>query len=378
MLYKKLLSKQFSLIVLGAALLTMGKVSAQALRIPQNTNFTSSVGRTVGTTNIEIKYSSPGVKGREGKIWGTDIAPYGFTVLGYGSNVQSPWRAGADECTTISFSTDVKINGKPLSAGKYALFMAVYADSCTLIFNKNIDAWGSYFYRADLDVLRVKTIQQKNQQNLQERLIYSFANQTAESVEVALEWERWKIPFKVEIDLKKTTLADIRRQMSGAIGFDPTSLEAAATWCLMNDLNYEEALNWINSASDPNLGGVNGFRTLSTKSKLLEKLGKTSEASKVWKDAIDKASAMELHSYGRQLLAQKKTKEALAIFESNYKKNNGAWPTNAGMMRGLSAVGDLKKALEHAKMALTQAPDETNKKFIEAAIKQLEAGQALN
>lgn len=377
MLYKKLLSKQFSLIVLGA-LLTIGQVSAQALRIPQNANFASSVGRTVGTTNIEIKYNSPGVKGREGKIWGTDIAHYGFTVLGYGSNVQSPWRAGADECTTISFSTDVKINGKALSAGKYSLFMAVYADSCTLIFNKNTDAWGSYFYRADLDVLRVKTIQQKNQPNLQERLIYSFANQTAESVEVALEWERWKIPFKVEIDLKKTTLADIRRQMSGAIGFDPASLEAAATWCLMNDLNYEEALNWINSASDPNLGGVNSFRTLSTKSKLLEKLGKTSEATKVWNEAIEKATAMELHSYGRQLLAQKKAKEAMVIFESNYKKNNGAWPTNAGMMRGLSAVGDLKKALEHAKMALNQAPDETNKKFIEAAIKQLEAGQALN
>lgn len=377
MLYKKLLSKQALLIVV-AALLAVSKASAQALRIPQNTNYPSSIGRTVGATNIEIKYNSPGVKGREGKIWGTDIAYYGFMVLGYGSNVQSPWRAGADECTTISFSTDVKINGKTLAAGKYALFMAVYADSCTLIFNKNTEAWGSYFYRADLDVLRVKTIQQKNQPNLQERLIYTFSNQTADAVEVALEWERWRIPFKVEVDLKNTTLADIRRQMSGAIGFDPASLEAAATWCLMNDTNYEEALNWINSATDPNLGGVNGFRSLSTKSKLLEKLGKTSEATKVWNEAIEKASATELHGYGRQLLAQKKTKEAMVIFESNYKKNNGAWPTNAGMMRGLSAMGDLKKALEHAKIALTQAPDETNKRFIESAIKQLEAGQPLN
>lgn len=358
--------------------LAKNETHAQALRVPQGTNYPSSVGRRLGVTDIEIKYNSPGVKGREGKIWGTDIAPYGFTVLGYGSNVQSPWRAGADECTTISFSTDVKINGKTLAAGKYALFMAVYADSCTLIFNKNTDAWGSYFYRADLDVLRVKTLQQKNQPNLQERLIYSFTNQAAESVEIALEWERWKIPFKVEVDLKNTTLADIRRQMSGAIGFDPASLEFAASWCLTNDINYDEALNWINSATDPNLGGVNGFRSLSTKSKLLEKLGKTSEATKVWNEAIDKASATELHGYGRQLLAQKKTKEAMAIFESNYKKNNGAWPTNAGMMRGLSAMGDLKKALEHAKMALTQAPDETNKKFIESAIKQLEAGQPLN
>lgn len=377
MLYKKLLSKQFSLIVLGA-LLAMGKVSAQALRIPQNTNFPSSVGRTVGVTNIEIKYNSPGVKGREGKIWGTDIAPYGFTVLGYGSNVQSPWRAGADECTTISFSTDVTINGKTLAAGKYALFMAVYADSCTLIFNKNTDAWGSYFYRADLDILRVKTIQQKNQPNLQERLIYTFSNQTTDAVEVALEWERWKIPFKVEVDLKNTTLADIRRQMSGAIGFDPASLEFAANWYLTNDINYDEALNWINSATDPNLGGVSSFRSLSIKSKLLDKMGKTADATKTWNEAMEKATVMELHSYGRQLLAQKKTKEAMVIFESNYKKNNGAWPTNAGMMRGYSAVGDLKKALEHAKMALTQAPDETNKKAIETAIKQLKSGKALN
>jgi hypothetical protein len=36
--------------------------------------------------------------------------------------------------------------------------------------------------------------------------------------------------------------------MSGAIGFDPASLEAAAQWCVANDTNYTEALNWINTA----------------------------------------------------------------------------------------------------------------------------------
>ena len=376
MLYKSSIFKL--LFFFAATFITIAETQAQALRVPQGSNYPSSIGRRVGVTDIEIKYNSPGVKGREGKIWGTDIAPYGFVVLGYGSNVQSPWRAGADECTTISFSTDVKVNGKKLSAGKYAFFMAVYADSCTLIFNKNTEAWGSYFYRADLDVLRVKTIQQKNQPNLQERLIYTFSNQTANAVEIALEWERWRIPFKIEVDLKNTTLADIRRQMSGVIGFDPASLEFAANWCLMNDINYDEALNWINSATDPNLGGVSSFRSLSIKSKLLDKLGKTSEATKTWNEAMDKANTMELHSYGRQLLSQKKIKEAMSVFENNFKKNNGAWPTNMGMMRGYSATGDLKKALEHAKAALAQAPDEANKRAIEAAIKQLESGQALN
>jgi tetratricopeptide (TPR) repeat protein len=155
-------------------------------------------------------------------------------------------------------------------------------------------------------------------------------------------------------------------------------LEAAANWCLRNDVNHKEALNWINSATDPNLGGISSFGALSTKAKLLEKLGNTAEAARTWAQALEKANAIELHAYGRQLLADKKTKEAFAIFESNYKKHNGAWPTNVGMMRGYSALGDTKKALEHAKLALAQAPDEVNKKSLEGAIKVLEQGKTLN
>lgn len=377
MLYKNSTLKTLSLCLILAISCTI-EANAQSLRIPQNTNFSCSAGRQLGATDIEIKWNSPGVKGREGKIWGTDIAPYGFTVLGFGSQVASPWRAGADENTTISFSTDVKINGKNLAAGKYGFFIAVYPDSCVLIFNKNTAGWGSYFYREDLDVMRVSTVQQKNIATSQERLIYTFSNQTEQSIEVALEWEKWKIPFKIEVDLKNTTLEAIRNQMSGAIGFDPASLQAAANWCLQNEVNYKEALNWINSASDPSLGGQNTFTNLSIKSKLLTKLGNTKEAESIWQTAIDKANAIELHTYGRQLMAQKKFKEAMAIFESNYKKNNGAWPTNVGMMRGYSALGDTKKALEFAKQALAQAPDEVNKKNLEVSIKQLEQGKPLN
>lgn len=377
MLYKNSTLKTLSLCLILAISCTI-EANAQSLRIPQNTNFSCSAGRQLSATDIEIKWNSPGVKGREGKIWGTDIAPYGFTVLGFGSQVASPWRAGADENTTISFSTDVKINGKNLAAGKYGFFIAVYPDSCVLIFNKNTAGWGSYFYREDLDVMRVSTVQQKNIATSQERLIYTFSNQTELSIEVALEWEKWKIPFKIEVDLKNTTLEAIRNQMSGAIGFDPASLQAAANWCLQNEVNYKEALNWINSASDPSLGGQNTFTNLSIKSKLLTKLGNTKEAESTWQTAIDKANAIELHTYGRQLMAQKKFKEAMAIFESNYKKNNGAWPTNVGMMRGYSALGDTKKALEFAKQALAQAPDEVNKKNLEVSIKQLEQGKPLN
>ncbi len=352
-------------------------MNAQAIRIPQNNNYPSSVGRSVGATAIEVKWNAPGVKGREGKIWGTGIAWYGFSVLGFGSNIPSPWRAGADECTTISFSTDVMINGKKLAAGKYALFMALQEDSTTLIFNKNINEWGSYFYDEKLDVLRVGTKQIKNMPTSQERLNFTFYDQKENAVSLGLDWEYWRIPMVIEVDLNSTMLAHIKSQMSGELGFDPPSLQAAANWCEQNNINLEEALNWINSATSPNLGGLNNFNTLSVKSKILSKLGKADESKKIMDQAMEVASAVELHQYGRRLLNEKKVDEALMIFEKNYKKNNGAWPTTVGMMRGLSAKGDYKKALEFAKTALTQASDDINKKSIEAAIKSLEAGKAL-
>ncbi len=352
--------------------------NAQMMRLPDgNTNYKCKTGRQLAATNIEITWNAPGVKGREGKIWGTDVAPYGFTVLGFGSNTASPWRAGADECTNISFSTDVTINGKPLPAGKYAFFIALYPDSSVLIFNRNINEWGAYFYKSELDVLRVTTYQQKDAKESKERLEFNFSKQTNNSVEVSLDWERWHIPFKVEVDVTATTLAYIRSQMSGAAGFDPPSLQSAATWSLQNNVNTEEALAWINAAVDPNLGGVNSFNTLSVKAGLLNKLDKKEEADKMMKAALDKATVTELHNYGRQLLGEKKVKEALEIFEMNYKKFNGAWPTSAGLMRGYSAQGDLKKALDYANKAVADAPSPEVKKIMVAAAETLSKGKAL-
>lgn len=351
---------------------------AQMMRLPESSvNYKCKTARQLGATDIEISWNAPGVKGREGKIWGTDIAPYGFTVLGFGSSVASPWRAGANESTTINFSTDVTINGKKLAAGKYGFFIALYPDSCTLIFNKNIAGWGSYFYKADMDVLRVTTYQQKDMKESKERLDYTFAKQTANATEVSLEWERWRIPFTVQVDLVNTTLDFIKTQMSGAAGFDPPSLEAAATWCLQNKVNTEEALGWINSATDPNLGGVTSFKVLSTKAGLLTALNKKDEADKIMQTAMDNATILEIHNYGRQLLTENKIKEAMRVFELNYKKFNGAWPTNAGLMRGYSAMGDFKKALEFAKAALAQAPSDEIKKIISAAVDTLLKGKAL-
>lgn len=351
---------------------------SQALRLPEGgVNHKSWAGRRVGVTDVEVRWNAPGVKGREGQIWGTPVAYYGFSVLGFGSNGESPWRAGANESTTISFSTDVLIEGRKLAAGKYGFFIALYPDSCTLIFSKNTEGWGSYFYKPELDVLRVGVKQQKDMAQSRERLEYTFSDQTDRSVVMALEWEHWRIPFTMEVDLQGTTLAFIQGQMSGALGFDPPSLQAAAQWCLSNEVNLDEALNWINSATDPRLGGLSNFAALSTKAGLLRLKGQTQEAEAAMATAMEHATILEMHAYGRQLVSQKKYQQAFDVFEQNYKKNGDTWPTHVGLARGYSAIGDIKNALKHAKIALGQAPDDLNRSSLEAMIKTLEQGKPL-
>src|SRR3954454_17445990 len=108
------------------ALLQFGTSSltrAQLTTLPDGGNKKASVSEWVGITNVTIDYNRPAVKGREGQIWGKLVA-VGYTDQGFGTSKSAPWRAGANENTTIEFNTDVKIEGQDLPAGKYALFIA--------------------------------------------------------------------------------------------------------------------------------------------------------------------------------------------------------------------------------------------------------------
>jgi Flp pilus assembly protein TadD len=86
-------------------------------------------------------------------------------------------------------------------------------------------------------------------------------------------------------------------------------------------------------------------------------------------------TSLEIHQYGRTLLTMKQNAEALKVFQLNAERNGDAWPVHVGLMRGYAANGDLQKALEHAKKAAAQAPDDLNKKNLEAMVKTLEAGK---
>lgn len=349
-------------------------LQAQLTMPPPGGNKKATVGERIGITDVTINYDRPGVKGREGKIFGA-LVYEGYSDLAAegGTSAKAPWRAGANENTTISFSTDVKIEGKDLAAGKYGFFVAYGPKECTLIFSKDNASWGSYFYDEKNDALRVNVKTGSNDKSV-EWLKFEFTNETENAATIELQWEKTVIPFKVEVDLVKTELASFRTTLKGAKGFDGDAFSQAAAFCLRNNTNLEEASAWADRA----VLFKKDFQTLSTKAMLLEKSGKGTEADALMKEALTMGSMIDLHQYGRQQIGMKKNKAALETFQLNFKKNPKQFTTYVGLARGYSANGDYKNALVNAKAALPLAPDALNKGSVEGMIKKLEEGKDIN
>ena len=358
---------------MATLLLMMPCLKAQLTTPPNGGNKKAAVTERIGLTDVTMHYDRPGVKGREGKIWGT-LVPFGFADLHFGTSKAAPWRAGANENTTIEFSNDVKVNGKNLPAGKYGFFIAVGKEESILIFSKNSTSWGSFFYNDKEDALRV-TIKQQSVAQPVERLKYEFINQTDNSATIVLSWENWQFPFTVETDLIKDQLTIFRNELTSDKGFDWKPWAMAANWCAEHNTNLEEALKWADYSITAQYVGEKNFTTLSTKAKLLNKMGKSTEADAVMNEAMPMANMQELYDYARELMAANKTTAAVAVFKANYKKFPGQFTTNMGMVRALSSEGKFKDALKYATAALAQAADPVNKANVEGMVEQLKLGK---
>jgi len=368
--------KYFSLLICTAFVLS--NLDAQLTALPDGGNKKAIVGERIGITDVVVTYNRPGVKGREGKIWG-QLVPAGFNDLGFGTSKAAPWRAGANENTTIQFSDDVKVEGQSLPAGKYGFFIAYDPNECTLIFSKNSTSWGSFFYDDKEDALRVK-VKPMTLDKPVEWLKYEFMNETENSATIALQWEKLSIPFKVEVDYVKTQLESFRRELRSEKNFNPgwQSFVQAAQFTANKNVDLEEGLQWANRAINEPFVGQANFVTLSTKATLLTKLGQNVQADSIMKQALPMGTMQQLHTYARQLLQQKKYKEALEVFQMNYKKNPNQFTTLLGLTRGYSASGDYKTALKYAQMALPLSPPGANKTNVENMIDKLKKGQDVN
>lgn len=174
--------KSLLLLILGAGLLVAQKANTKSPRATYSTY--------IGTTKVTVDYGRPSAKGRT--VFGNLIK------MGAQDNKGRPWRTGANENTTIEFSTDVMIEGTKLAAGKYGLFTLPGKDQWTLIFSKDSDKWGSFSYKKENDALRV-TVKPMTLSDHVETFHFGMDFKSTREGHLYFMWEKTKVAFKITI-----------------------------------------------------------------------------------------------------------------------------------------------------------------------------------
>jgi len=311
-----------------------------------------------GVTDITITYHRPMVNGR--KIW-DGLVPMGKV-----------WRAGANENTTFEINTPVSIEGKQLPAGTYGLHMIANADTWTVIFSKMSVAWGSYTYNQGEDALRVDV--KPHPIEMEEALEYEFEDLKPDSVTVTMKWEKVAVPFRVSVDLNSTVIASIKNQMRGRAQYSWEEPDEAANFCLTHKTALEDGLKW----ADLSIQNEERFENLSTKADLLQAMNRADEAKKVRDHAMELGTPTQLYTYARGLQAQKRSDEAMSIFQNVAKRAPQTVFGHLAQARIKSAAGDFDGALTEAKAAEAATPIDAQKQNIHVLVTRLEQKQDIN
>ncbi len=188
------------------------------------------VGQTFGFTDIDITYGRPATRDRSLFADASDLAPYG-----------EMWRAGANEATTVTFSTDVMVEGQSVPAGTYALFVTPSASEWSVYFNREANQWGAFGYDAEMDAARV-TVAPETTTQMVEQMQFRIDHATNSGATIYLEWGMTRLPIEVTADFA---------------GVLTTKANAADSWQTLityamiasqNSMDPELTLPWIQRA----------------------------------------------------------------------------------------------------------------------------------
>jgi hypothetical protein len=362
----KMKSLLTAVIFLTFSLLLYGQETSELSTPPNGDNERAEVSQWIGPVKISIEYHSPRVHNpanndRTGHVWG-ELVHYGFVDEGFGPTKGAPWRAGANESTSITFSNDVKVEGKELKAGTYALFLDVEkAGPWNWVLSHQL-GWGSFQYDPKDDVLRVPVTPQDAP--FTEFLTYGFDQRYPNSAVAYLQWEKKRIPLKIEVpNVNELYAAKMRQDLLSWAGFNYQDWQTAAQFCADNKINLDEALTWADKAIYAPFRGASigheDFSTLSTKAAVLEAMGRDSDADAVMQKALQlpDTDAYSMYAYGMGLLRKDKKTQAMKIFTFNSERHpqDKFW-TSLGLARGFTALGEKKKAIANWEIVLQNIP----------------------
>lgn len=311
----------------------------------------ASTSQRIGLTDITVRYHRPGVKGRE--VWGA-VVPWGQV-----------WRAGANENTTVTFSSPVMVGGRALDAGTYGLHMIPTQPYWTVILSYENAAWGSFSYDESEDAVRVTVTAAPAPH--QERLLYTFDDLTDDSCMLTLHWAELKISFRIEIDVNAVVVEQLRTGLRGLPRFTWRGWQQAALWCVQHNVNLDEAMGWIDRSIRMN----SNFTNMRTKAALLEKQGAARESRLLMDTAFGVATEAEMSVYGYQLLGEGKLDEAIVIFTRIVEDHPDSWNAYDSLAEAHASKGNKSAAVRNYEKALTIVDDEQQKRRIETILARL-------
>ena len=140
------------------------------------------VSQHIAATTITVVYNRPVARGRE--LFG-QLVPW-----------SKVWCPGADDATTITTTTDVKINGQTLPAGTYSVWSEPGPDTWTIIFNRSAQVWHTR-YPAGQDALRVKVTPRTGSH--METLAFYFPIVDGRKAELVLHWGTVVVPLEIAV-----------------------------------------------------------------------------------------------------------------------------------------------------------------------------------
>jgi hypothetical protein len=141
------------------------------------------VGQRVANTEFTITYSRPVARGRE--LFG-GIVPYG-----------EPWNPGADQATAVSITRDIRIEGHPLAAGKYSIWMIPRPDLWTIILSRAAEVYHTPYPGEGGDALRFDLRPQAAAAT--EVLTFEFSLVEGKVAQLLFRWGTVAIPMQIEV-----------------------------------------------------------------------------------------------------------------------------------------------------------------------------------
>lgn len=251
---------RFRPLLIPAAALAVAPLFAQ-FQAPQPSSSATFTQR-IGLTDVSVSYSRPNAKGRA--IWG-GLVPF-----------DQPWRTGANQATTITFSDEVSVEGQKLAAGTYSLVTIPGKTEWTVIFNKDTKLWWETQYDAGKDVLRVKA--KPAAADMTESFTLRFLSVDTASAVLAIEWDKLRVPVTIGVEID----AKIRKAVAAAKADDWQTPLGAARYYFDKKANREEAWQWL----EKSIGINRNFSNLARKARVLAEDGKFAEAVKFGEESL--------------------------------------------------------------------------------------------